>query len=209
MDRGQGARERVTQLGGALDAALAGSTGLAGVKGRAQDSVGELRPRAAVVRLGLGALDLELIEDAGHFGDLLLVQIELVRQEAQRAAHAPAAAGARLPFERVAPLVAVARHLSSSPITAVARAVAFRRAVVEKVETQVGPGAPREVAPGISPPRRGVAVPAGNPPRGPGASRCSHLMRVSRRGQCPGVPSSYEEGKKSASKPSLGKRLFG
>src|SRR5262249_2101907 len=132
MDRRQGAREGVTQLGGALHAALAGSTGLAGVKGRAQDRVGELRPRAAVVHLGLRPLDLEFIEDAGQFGDLLLVQIELVRQEPQRAAHAPAAE-ARLPFERVAPLVAVARHRRSSPITAVARAVVFRLAVVEKV----------------------------------------------------------------------------
>ena len=43
MDRGQGAREGVPQLGGALNATLAGSTGLARVKGRAQDSVGDLR----------------------------------------------------------------------------------------------------------------------------------------------------------------------
>jgi hypothetical protein len=142
MDRGQGARERVTQLGGALDAALAGSSGFVGVEGFTPDCIGELRSRTPVVHFGLRAFDLEFIEDAGEFGDLLLVQIELVGQKTQWAANAPAAAEARLSFKRVASLVAVARHERSSPITAVAMAVVFRMTGMEKVLTQVASCAP-------------------------------------------------------------------
>src|SRR5208283_3704215 len=41
-------------------------------------------PNAAFVHLGLCPLRLELVQDSGQFGDLLLVQIELVGEESER-----------------------------------------------------------------------------------------------------------------------------
>src|SRR5262249_34536034 len=52
---------------------------------------GERRNRAPLVDLRLGAFRLEFVEDAGQFGDLPLVEVELVRQEAQRPADAEGA----------------------------------------------------------------------------------------------------------------------
>src|SRR5262249_44703440 len=138
----QAARQRVAQFGSALDAAFPGSTGLGSVKGPAQECVGVLGPCAAIVHVGLRPLDLQLIEDAGQLGNLLVLQLELVRQESQRATEDTAAAEARLPFERVALKMAVARHRASSPITASAVAVVLRLAVLGKVMTQMALDAP-------------------------------------------------------------------
>ena len=51
-----------------------------------------LRPRATVVDLGLRPFDFELIQNAGQRGNLFLVQVEPVREKAQRTPNAPAAA---------------------------------------------------------------------------------------------------------------------
>ncbi len=64
-----------------MDAALAGGAGLAGVEVRAQDGIGKLGAGAAVVHVGLGPLDLELVQDAGQLGDLFLIEVELVREK--------------------------------------------------------------------------------------------------------------------------------
>ena len=64
MDRGQGTSQRVSQLGGALDAALAGRSGFGGVEGRPLDRVREFRSRAPIIHLGLCSLNLEFIQDA-------------------------------------------------------------------------------------------------------------------------------------------------
>jgi hypothetical protein len=59
MDRGQGARERVAQLGGALNATLARVASLSDFESRALDRVGEVLPGTTGGHLGLGALDSE------------------------------------------------------------------------------------------------------------------------------------------------------
>ena len=45
-----------------------------------------------IVHRGLGALDLERVEDGGELRDLVVVEVELVRQEAQGPPHAEATA---------------------------------------------------------------------------------------------------------------------
>lgn len=44
-----------------------------------------------MVDRGLGARDLQLVENHGELGDLAFVELELVREKTQRAAHAEAA----------------------------------------------------------------------------------------------------------------------
>src|SRR5207253_2710260 len=61
------------------------------VKRLAGQRVGERGQRPAAVHLGLGPFGLQLVQDAGQLGDLAVVEVELVGQEAQRAADAEAA----------------------------------------------------------------------------------------------------------------------
>ena len=58
----------------------------------AADGVGERGGGAAPVDLRLRALGLQLVEDARQLADLLLVELELVGEEAQRPPHAERAA---------------------------------------------------------------------------------------------------------------------
>jgi hypothetical protein len=124
-----------------MHAALAGRAGLAGIEVRARQSVSELAAGAAIIHFRLGSFNLELVQNAGQVGYLLLVQIQLVGQEAQRPANAPAAAESRLSFEWV---VAV-RHRTSSGATAVAVLVVMGM-LVEEVVTEVAQAAPGTVA---------------------------------------------------------------
>src|SRR5262249_40054088 len=74
----EGGKQSSAQLGGALDAALAGSAGLVGIEALPRDGIGKLGPRPAVVHFCLGPFNLEFVEDAGELADLLLIQVELV-----------------------------------------------------------------------------------------------------------------------------------
>ena len=71
--------------------------GLGDVERLAPDGVGEFRQGAAVVDLGLGPLGLELVEDPHQLGDLLLVQVELVGEEAERPPDAESATALERP----------------------------------------------------------------------------------------------------------------
>jgi hypothetical protein len=51
------------------------------------DRVGEGGQRAPAIDLALGALGFELVQNAREPGDLTLVELELVREEAQRTPH--------------------------------------------------------------------------------------------------------------------------
>jgi len=81
VDLLQGIDQRVANSRGALNASFAGAAGLGGIKRLAGNGIRELRQGAAVVHLGLCPFRLELVQDSGQFGDLLLVQIELVGEE--------------------------------------------------------------------------------------------------------------------------------
>ena len=84
VDLLQGIDQRVANFRGALYASFAGTAGLGGIERLAGNGIGELRQGAAVVHLGLCPFRLELVQDSGQFGDLLLVQIELVGEESER-----------------------------------------------------------------------------------------------------------------------------
>src|SRR5262245_15462676 len=58
------------------------------VERRARDGVGEPGHGTPGVDLGLRALGLERVQDTGQLGDLVLVEVELVGEEAERAADA-------------------------------------------------------------------------------------------------------------------------
>src|SRR5262249_46199787 len=92
----EGGNQSPAQFGSAVDAAVAGSAGLARVEGLPRDGIGELGPRPPVVHLGLGPFDLEVVKDAGQLADLLVIQVELVREKAERTPDAPAASEACL-----------------------------------------------------------------------------------------------------------------
>ena len=108
-------------LDGALDPSFAGAAGLAGIERLARHGVGEFRQGPAIVDLGLGPLDLELVQDPGQLGDLLLVQVELVGEEPQRPAHAEPRA--RLEPISLVVMVAVASHEPSSWLTMIVMSV--------------------------------------------------------------------------------------
>src|SRR5262249_32904376 len=152
------ANERIAHLARALDAALPGGPRLGGVEVGPGDGVGELGTGAPIIDLRLGSFNLEFVENAGQFRHLLLVELQLVRQKAQRSAHAPSAAAFPLALGRIA-VTAVATHESSSPLSGIAmpRLIVLR----EVVSSQVAPYAPGEMAHGWSPSRRGASLPAG------------------------------------------------
>src|SRR5262249_31512924 len=82
------------------------------VEGRARDGVGEPGHGASGIDLGLRALGLERVQDAGKLGDLVLVEVELVGEEAERA---PDAEGAGAELAEVA-----RRGVSFAPAVGVA-----------------------------------------------------------------------------------------
>ena len=84
VDLLKGIDQRVANFRGALYTSFAGTAGLGGIERLAGNGIGELRQGAAVVHLGLCSFRLELVQDSGQFGDLLLVQIELVGEESKR-----------------------------------------------------------------------------------------------------------------------------
>ena len=87
--------------------------------------VGEFRQGPAIVDLRLGPLDLELVQDPGQLGDLLLVQVELVGEEPQWPPDAEARTGLE-PIPLVV-MVAVARHEPSSWLTMIVMSVVLMR----------------------------------------------------------------------------------
>ncbi len=83
VDLLQGVNERVANCRGALNASFAGAAGLGRIERLAGNGIRELRQGAAVVNLGLCPFGLELVQDSGQFGDLFLVQIQLVGKESK------------------------------------------------------------------------------------------------------------------------------
>src|SRR5580692_4677168 len=85
-----------------------------GVEGRAAHRVGEARQRAPPIDLALRPLGLQIVEDPSQLGHLLLVQLQLVGQEAQgtpdpeRSTPEPLAFGLAAVFSAVAVVSAMA-----------------------------------------------------------------------------------------------------
>ena len=84
MDFLKRADERIPQLCRTLNPALAGASGLGGVKRVAGHCVGKLRECSAIIHLGLSSLGLDVVEDPDQSRDLLLVEVELVCKEPER-----------------------------------------------------------------------------------------------------------------------------
>jgi hypothetical protein len=80
-------RERLSQSGRTFNAALAGACGLGRIKRLAADGVGKFGQRPPIIDLCLSSLRLEVVEDPHERVDLLLVEVELVREKPQRAPH--------------------------------------------------------------------------------------------------------------------------
>jgi hypothetical protein len=81
----------VAQTLGGVHALAAGFAGLGGIEALADQGIGEHTHGALPIDFRLGTLGFEFVEDAGQFGDLTLVQVELVDQEAKWPADAQAA----------------------------------------------------------------------------------------------------------------------
>ena len=110
MDLSQRVPDRVTEALGALDAEAGGVFRLTVLKLLAGDRIGKRGDGAPIVDRGLRALGLELVQDRRELCDLCLVELELVREEAQRPADAEASAvtiAARLEAEPSTPTFAV------------------------------------------------------------------------------------------------------
>src|SRR5713226_8498775 len=71
----------------ALDARPARLGGLRGVEGVLGERVGQRRGHAAMIDRGLGALGLQLVQDARQLARLRLVEPELEGEEAERSPH--------------------------------------------------------------------------------------------------------------------------
>ncbi len=107
--------QRVANFRGALHASLARAGGLGGIKRLAGDGIGKLCKGAAIVHFSLRSFRLELVQDAGQLGDLLLVQVKLVRQKTQGSSDAKSGPS----FEAISlfMMMTVARHEPSSRLT--------------------------------------------------------------------------------------------
>src|SRR6476660_8639999 len=104
VDLAQRLLHGVLQLLRRLHAQRAALACLGLVERAATDGVGERGRGAPLVDLRLRALGLELVQDARQIADLLLLELELVRQKAQRAPHAElAAVAAAGPAPRLLP----------------------------------------------------------------------------------------------------------
>jgi hypothetical protein len=115
--------QRVANSDGALDATFTGTAGLAGIECLTGDGVGELREGSAIIDLGLGPFDLELVKDPGQLRDLLLVQVKLVGEETKRPPH-PEPRASLEPISFVM-MMAVASHEPSSWLTTIVMSVAL------------------------------------------------------------------------------------
>jgi len=91
----QRAKQRFAEALVALDPSISRGGGLGGIERVAGQGIGKLAQRPSIIDGSLGALRLELIKNARKQNDLLLVQLELVGEEAQRPAHAKSATGAK------------------------------------------------------------------------------------------------------------------
>ena len=150
---------------------------LALVERRATDGIGERRSGTPPVDLGLRALGLQLIEDARQIADLLLVELQLVGQEAQRPPHAELAAAAAM-LEAAGPAPVWAAVMPAMPLPAtVAAPLAMLMAA-----TTFAAGMTR-LPPAIEswmhclPPSAGAFAPGGNLARGHHASRVGIRVR--------------------------------
>jgi hypothetical protein len=121
VDLLKSADQRVADSDGALDSSFTGTAGLPGIECLAGQGVGKFRQGSAIVHFRLSALDLELVKDPGQFGDLLLVQVELMGKKPQRPPHAEPRA--RLEPISLVMMVAVASHEPSSWLTMIVMSV--------------------------------------------------------------------------------------
>ena len=78
----QRAKQRFAETLVALDPSIACGGRLGGIESVASEGIGKLAQGSSIIDGRLGALRLELIENARQQNDLLLVQLELVGQEA-------------------------------------------------------------------------------------------------------------------------------
>ena len=78
-----------------LDPSIPRGGRLGGIESVAGQGVGKLAQGSSIIDGRLGALCLELIENARQQNDLLLIQLELVGQEAQRPANAKSSTRAK------------------------------------------------------------------------------------------------------------------
>jgi hypothetical protein len=106
-----------------LHAALTGALGLGDIEYVASHGIGKLSQGPAIINLGLGPFGFQLVENSHQLGDLLLVEIELVRQEAQR----PPDAEARPAFE---PIRVVMSHEAPCSLTTMVMSVSLTMLVV-------------------------------------------------------------------------------
>jgi hypothetical protein len=102
VDFSERLRHRLPQIFRALHAVFSGSLGFALVEGFFGDCVGETGDGAAIIDLRLRALRLQLVQDRGELGHLLIAEIELVRQKPQRPANAEPATSAVITSETTA-----------------------------------------------------------------------------------------------------------
>src|SRR5262249_59337845 len=96
VDLPQRLEHRVAEPLGALESQVPALGCLGVVERLTGDRVGERREGAAAVHFGLSPLDLQVVEDAGEFGNLALIEVELVGQESERPADAESAAAERV-----------------------------------------------------------------------------------------------------------------
>jgi hypothetical protein len=87
MDLAKRGHKLFADLRRALNPALTRARGLCVIKWKGGDRIGKLGQRPPVVNLGLGSLDLQLVENPGQLGDLAIVEIEPVRQKPEWPAH--------------------------------------------------------------------------------------------------------------------------
>ena len=130
VDAREGERDRFSQALCALHAQLAAFARSRLAELGAFERVGERCDGAPVVDLGLGALGLEVVEDARKHRGLRLGELELVREEAQRASHAKEAAVVGRPAAEPSAAAGCMTAVTVTGSVAVAGSVAERRAVV-------------------------------------------------------------------------------
>src|SRR5262249_19708572 len=123
MDLLESTEQRVANPRRALDSPFSGVGGLADVECLTDNGIGEFRQSPTVIHFSLSSLDLELVKNPGKLGDLLLVQVEFVGEEAQWASYTEP----RAPFEPISLVmrVAVAAHEPSSLLTMIVMTVVF------------------------------------------------------------------------------------
>jgi hypothetical protein len=174
VDAPEGTDHRLLHALVALRPLVGGALGLGLVEGVGRDRIGERRRGAALVDRGLRALGLQLAEDRCELTDLLLAQIELEGEKAQRAPDPEAAAEfvatatASLVKRVVRPVVAMTVAATPTATTAGAERGGTAFAVLAVTLTSTARAAPAGVPPRehsrmhlYEPPRRGSLAPGG------------------------------------------------